>query len=119
MNQIVLVEHAEKSRLANNSISLRDMDGTSNNPPWNDLVIGALQRLRSCRNFELKRLHCTAHSGNLILSGQVSSYYLKQLAQEVLRSLNGVHRIVNHIEVVYVIMDSCESDQASGERYDR
>ena len=116
MNQIVLVEHAEKSRLANNSISLRDMDGTSNNPPWNDLVIGALQRLRSCHNFELKRLHCTAHSGNLILRGQVSSYYLKQLAQEVLRSLNGVHRIVNHIEVVYVIMDNVEHDQAIEER---
>jgi osmotically-inducible protein OsmY len=113
---MVLAKHAEKSGLANNSIPQRDMDSSASNPPSNDIVIGALQRLRSCHNFELKRLHCSAHSGILILRGQVSSYYLKQLAQEVLRSLNGVHRIANHIEVVYVIMDSCEKDQASGER---
>lgn len=119
MNQMVLVEHAEKAKLANNSSSSFEMDSSSNNAPRNEIVIGALQRLRSCHNFELKRLHCTAHAGNLILRGQVSSYYLKQLAQEIVRSLNGVHRIVNQLEVVYVIMDTVEHDQATGERYDR
>lgn len=115
---MVLVVHAEQSELENNN-PLQDSDNSSNNSPRNEIVIGALQRLRASHNFELKRLHCTAHSGNLVLGGQVSSYYLKQLAQEVLRSLNGVHRIVNHIEVIYVIMDCHENDQDSGERYDR
>lgn len=115
---MVLVEHDDKSELANNN-TLRDSDNSSNNSQRNEIVIGALQRLRSCHNFELKRIHCTAHSGNLILRGQVSSYYLKQLAQEVLRSLNGVQRIVNNIEVIYVIMDSRENDQDLGERCDK
>ncbi len=62
----------------------------------------AQQRLQSCHNFELRRVQCDVEHGSLIIYGRVSSYYLKQLAQEFLRSLAGEYRIVNHLEVVYV-----------------
>ena len=36
----------------------------------------------------------------LIISGRVTSYYLKQLAQETIRNAPHVTQIANHIEVV-------------------
>ncbi len=37
--------------------------------------------------------------GILRLSGEVSSYFLKQLAQETVRRVDGVQGIVNHLYV--------------------
>lgn len=41
-----------------------------------------------------------AKGGQLTLGGCIPSFYLKQLAQEALRSLEGVRRIENRIEVM-------------------
>jgi osmotically-inducible protein OsmY len=38
-------------------------------------------------------------SGNLILSGRVSSFYEKHLAQELVRHVEGVHKVVNEVVV--------------------
>ena len=40
--------------------------------------------------------------GRVVLRGVVNSYYQKQLAQEALRRLEGVHHIDNHLEVNWV-----------------
>ena len=39
------------------------------------------------------------HDGLLVLNGEVPSFYLKQVAQEVVRRVNGVETVENEIEV--------------------
>lgn len=46
---------------------------------------------------QLKGIRCDAVGGILVLRGDVGSYYLKQLAQETVRHLDGVQRVVNMI----------------------
>ncbi len=50
---------------------------------------------------ELKNVTCAygEHNRVLTLRGRVSSYYVKQRAQEVVRMVDGVDRIDNLIEV--------------------
>jgi len=49
----------------------------------------------------LKRpmLRFETQAGHVVLRGVVGSYYHKQLAQEAVRRLEGVHTIENHLEV--------------------
>ena len=49
------------------------------------------------RNVRFQAFH-----GRVVLQGQVSSYFQKQMAQEVLRGLDGVVEIVNDVQVVSV-----------------
>jgi hypothetical protein len=44
-------------------------------------------------------LHCTCREGNLYLSGKLPSFHLKQIAQEVVRRVQGVRTVVNEIVV--------------------
>ena len=46
-----------------------------------------------------RQVACEYKDGVLLLQGHLSSFYEKQLAQESLRELEGVDRIVNNIEV--------------------
>jgi osmotically-inducible protein OsmY len=48
----------------------------------------------------IRRLKCSYHDGSLVLSGHVSHYYLKALAQIALQNLDGVRQISNDIEVL-------------------
>jgi hypothetical protein len=48
---------------------------------------------------QLRRLVVTATPGEVIITGRVSSYYLKQLAQEALRPTLGDRRLLNLVEV--------------------
>lgn len=48
---------------------------------------------------ELRRLSIDSHNGALVISGVVSSYYHKQLAQEVIRAVCCGVEIVNSIRV--------------------
>jgi osmotically-inducible protein OsmY len=45
------------------------------------------------------QVFCSEEGGTVILQGRVRSYYQKQMAQEALRNLEGVERIVNDLEV--------------------
>ena len=45
------------------------------------------------------QVFCSEEGGTVILQGRVRSYYQKQMAQEALRKLEGVERIVNDLEV--------------------
>jgi osmotically-inducible protein OsmY len=46
-----------------------------------------------------RNLRFETHEGRLVLRGVVNSYYQKQMAQEVLRRVQGIDHIENHLEV--------------------
>ncbi len=61
-------------------------------------------------------VHCKCRNRRLCLSGKVPSYYLKQLAQEAVRDIEGVDAIINQIVVgspVWQIDKSIQNDKAS------
>lgn len=47
----------------------------------------------------LRRVTCEFSDGTLLLQGRVPTYHYKQLAQVTVSGLDGVHRIVNELEV--------------------
>lgn len=48
---------------------------------------------------ELRRLVVTVTDGEVVLSGRVSSYYLKQVAQETVRFAASDRKLVNRVQV--------------------
>lgn len=48
---------------------------------------------------ELNQIACEAKQGQVTLRGNVRSYYLKQMAQEVARRIPGVRRVTNDVQV--------------------
>ncbi|MEZ6136135.1 MAG: BON domain-containing protein [Pirellulaceae bacterium] len=42
---------------------------------------------------------CQTESGIVVLHGRVSSFFQKQMAQEALKRLEGVEKIINELEV--------------------
>ena len=59
----------------------------------------AQSRLRKSGYHELHFVSCEFHEGVLTLRGRVSSYHLKQLAQELIRQLDGAEEVNNRLEV--------------------
>ncbi len=61
----------------------------------------AHRRLAQSGYAALARLQCECenHDGVLVLKGRVPSYYLKQLAQSLLRDIDGIRLVVNNISV--------------------
>lgn len=49
-----------------------------------------------------RKLQFEAREGRVTLRGTVSSYYQKQMAQEALRRVDGVHEIENKLEVTWM-----------------
>lgn len=60
----------------------------------------AERRLRSNPYLALKSVSCDCLDGVLFLEGCLPTYYLKQLAQEIVGGLQGVDRIDNQIQVL-------------------
>jgi osmotically-inducible protein OsmY len=56
--------------------------------------------LRGTSHLALKNISCVYRDGVFVLQGCVPTYYLKLVAQEVVRQLEGVERIDNQIQVV-------------------
>jgi hypothetical protein len=48
---------------------------------------------------QLRRLVVVADDNQVVITGQVSSYYLKQMAQETVRPLVGQRTLLNNVEV--------------------
>jgi len=65
--------------------------------PQTDLVERCL---RSNPYLALKNISCDLLDGVLVLRGCLPTYYLKQIAQEAVASLEGIERIDNQIQVV-------------------
>ena len=48
-----------------------------------------------------KRVDCVAQDGRVVLRGEVGTYFQKQMATEVLRQVEGIDEIENHLEVIW------------------
>jgi hypothetical protein len=59
----------------------------------------ACQLLRQSRIPALRRLDALETAGELVLTGSVASYYLKQLAQECVMPVLGVRQLRNLVVV--------------------
>jgi osmotically-inducible protein OsmY len=71
---------------------------TRTDTPLNDLVHTALQRSPYLAG---RNLRFEAEQGRVTLRGVVKTYYQKQIAQEVLRRVDGVQEISNELEVTW------------------
>ena len=60
----------------------------------------ACGRLQNSKYLELRRIGCDVWDKVLCLSGVVSSFYLRQVAQTLLYGIEGVEAIDNRLEVV-------------------
>ncbi len=60
----------------------------------------AEQRLRSNPYLALKNVSCEFIDGVLTLRGCLPTYYLRQIAQAAVVGMDGVHSVVDQIEVV-------------------
>jgi osmotically-inducible protein OsmY len=84
-------EQMSPARVPRPSSRSRDVDS--------ELAIQAEYCLRKSGYLGLRRVSCDVREGVLVLRGHVSSYYLKQLAQEFARRIEGGETIVNKVEV--------------------
>jgi hypothetical protein len=66
----------------------------------NDLQSRAQTALANSPFFELHELHVEQRESSLFISGTVSSFYHKQLAQEVVRTVCKGIEVTNSIQVV-------------------
>ena len=57
------------------------------------------ERLAQSHHGSLRRIGCEPADGSIVLSGTVTSYYTKQLAQALAGSVVGLERIKNRIVV--------------------
>jgi osmotically-inducible protein OsmY len=56
--------------------------------------------LKLSPHLTVRKLRCEAGTGGrIVLKGTVGSYYHKQMAQEMLRRLDGVEEIANELQV--------------------
>ena len=75
--------------------------GTDPDKPSPDPQAVAERALRSGPYPALKKLSCDYRGGVLVLRGCLPSYYLKQIAQEVVsHQVTGLSRLENRIQVV-------------------
>jgi hypothetical protein len=81
-------------------------------PP--DLQQLAERLLRSNPYLALKNISCDCRYGVLVLRGSLPSFYLKQVAQEIVSRLEGVEAIDNQIQIVPPPPDQAEAEAAKG-----
>jgi osmotically-inducible protein OsmY len=64
-------------------------------------VVQAEAQSRLCTSgyYELQLVSCDFHEGVLTLRGRVSRFYLKQVAQELIRRMDGAEEVNNRLEV--------------------
>lgn len=60
-----------------------------------------LVALESNPHLPRRMLRIETHEGRVVLRGTVQSYYQKQMAQEMLRGIDGVGSIDNRLEVTW------------------
>ena len=59
----------------------------------------AKARFRANSRTALRDVSCKAERGALVLEGRLSTFFEKQLAQEIVANIEGVVQVVNQIEV--------------------
>ena len=74
-------------------------------------VIASVRRSWSSSGYAVLRgIEGRFEDGVLVIRGSVSSYYYKQIAQELARRIDGVERIVNELTVSYRTTTKSEHD---------
>jgi len=73
-------------------------DGKMANGPLADRVSSVLERNP---HLPYRTLRFEAAEGRVVLRGVVRTYYQKQMAQEVLKTVDGVNEIENQLEVCW------------------
>lgn len=66
-----------------------------------DAAARARQALSRSRIYDLRRLNVDQDGEAVVLRGRVSSFYHKQLAQEVVRNAIDTVEVINAIRVIY------------------
>ena len=94
----MLKEKTEMNHDSNQFDTTHSLDESSNSSNC-CLATIARQRLHSSRYALLKLVECEQKNGVIVIRGTVSSYFLKQIAQEQLRSIQGMTHIVNELVV--------------------
>jgi osmotically-inducible protein OsmY len=64
-----------------------------------DIPMAAEQRLRESSYFAPRSVLCDFHEGVLVLRGSVPSFHQKQIAQTLVRKVDGVEVVVNRLVV--------------------
>jgi osmotically-inducible protein OsmY len=72
------------------------MEATLSTTPLVEQVQSALNRNPY---FPARKLRVEATDGHVLIEGTVGSFFQKQMAQEVVRRLDGVERVVNQLQV--------------------
>src|SRR5262245_6969759 len=72
---------------------------TSMNARVSAIDLKAEESLRRTSYLSLRDVSCLSSEGVLFLHGNLPSYYLKQVAQEIASGVEGVHHVVNQIKV--------------------
>jgi hypothetical protein len=86
--------------IAIHATTTTEPDTPSSDPQASPQAV-AEQGLRSSRYPALKTVSCDYQEGVLVLRGRLPTYYLKQIAQEVVaHQVKGVGRLENRIQVV-------------------
>ncbi len=65
----------------------------------NELIRRIDHAIRRNPHLSGKQVFCQEQSGVVVLHGRVSTYFQKQMAQETLKRLEGIEKIVNQLEV--------------------
>lgn len=77
-----------------------DREAQRRRAPENTCTDCPVTRALRRRSFSgLAKVSCELREGVAILHGRVSTFYRKQMAQEVVRRVDGVKSVVNHVDV--------------------
>ncbi len=68
--------------------------------PTAPVISGATEALKRSAHPALRQLHVEETESAIVITGHVSSYYLKQLAQEAVMPVRGVRELRNQVTVV-------------------
>lgn len=59
----------------------------------------AVEAISNCPHLSQSRVYLKTHGSRVVLTGQVKSFFEKQMAQEALRNIPGINWIDNLLEV--------------------
>ena len=76
---------------------------------------GVKKRWMNCGYSSLKYISCRCDDGVLVIDGTVPSYYFKQMAQELARSVEGIHQIENRLSVVDAVGSEPQEDHRTND----
>ncbi len=95
------MSHQNENRLLRNDSPSGNALPQHTAPASPGLLEQLRQVLQSSTHREIRNAHCEIQGDTVVLQGQVSSFYLKQVAQALVASIERVQLIRNELTVVY------------------